>query len=140
MWVLLFSLVSFVIANFGLSNIINYSIPVLMFLYPLAVALMLLTFLSKLFNHSRLVYVAAISVTFLISIVDGFKTFCDLLGMNYFGWLAHIVSFYEQVLPFYKNGLGWLLPVLITILITGIFASVHNFSALRVKDKTESAL
>ena len=111
-----------------------------MFLYPLAVALMLLTFLSKLFNHSRLVYVAAISVTFLISIIDGFKTFCDLLGMEYFGWLAHIVSFYERVLPFYKNGLGWLLPVLITIFITGIFASVHNFSALRVKNKTESAL
>ncbi|MDR7237964.1 branched-chain amino acid transport system II carrier protein [Neobacillus drentensis] len=140
MWVLIFSLVSFVIANFGLSNIINYSIPVLMFLYPLAVALMLLTFLSKLFNHSRLVYVAAISVTFLISIIDGFKTFCDLLGMEYFGWLTHIVSFYERVLPFYKNGLGWLLPVLITIFITGIFASVHNFSALRVKNKTESAL
>ena len=140
MWVLLFSLVSFVIANFGLSNIINYSIPVLMFLYPLAVALMLLTFLSKLFNHSRLVYIAAISVAFLISIIDGFKTFCDLLGMEYFGWLAHIVSFYERVLPFYKNGLGWLLPVLITIFITGIFVSVHNFSALRVKNKTESAL
>ncbi|WP_066256175.1 branched-chain amino acid transport system II carrier protein [Neobacillus drentensis] len=140
MWVLIFSLVSFVIANFGLSNIINYSIPVLMFLYPLAVALMLLTFLSKLFNHSRLVYVAAISVTFLISIIDGFKTFCDLIGMEYFGWLAPIVSFYERVLPFYKNGLGWLLPVLITIFITGIFASVHNFSAIRVKNKTESAL
>jgi len=140
MWVLIFSLVSFVIANFGLANIINFSIPVLMFLYPLAIALMLLTFLSKLFNHSRLVYVAAISVTFMISIIDGFKTFCDLVGMKYFGWLAHIVSFYERVLPLYNNGLGWLLPVLISILITGIFVSVHNFSTLRIKNKTENAL
>ena len=140
MWVLIFSLVSFVIANFGLANIINFSIPVLMFLYPLAIALMLLTFLSKLFNHSRLVYVAAISVTFMISIIDGFKTFCDLVGMKYFGWLAHIVAFYERVLPLYNNGLGWLLPVLISILITGIFVSVHNFSTLRIKNKTENAL
>ncbi|MEH7304600.1 branched-chain amino acid transport system II carrier protein [Neobacillus drentensis] len=131
-WVVFFSLVSFVIANFGLSNIINFSIPVLMFLYPLAIALMLLTFLSKLFNHSRIVYVAAISVTFMISIIDGFKTLCDLLGIEYFGWLAHIIRFYEQILPFYHNGLGWLIPVLVTILITGIFANVQNFSGVRV--------
>lgn len=131
-WVVFFSLVSFVIANFGLSNIINFSIPVLMFLYPLAIALMLLTFLSKLFNHSRLVYVAAISVTFMISIIDGFKTLCDLLGIEYFGWLAHIIRVYEQILPFYNNGLGWLIPVLVTILITGIFANVQNFSGVRV--------
>jgi LIVCS family branched-chain amino acid:cation transporter len=140
MWVLFFSLVSFVIANFGLANIINFSIPVLMFLYPLSIALMLLTFLSKLFNHSRIVYVSAISVTFMISIIDGLKTFCDLVGIEYFGWLAQIVAFYDRVLPFYNNGLGWLLPVLVTILITGIFVSVQNFSAHRVKNKTESAL
>ncbi|MFP5114815.1 branched-chain amino acid transport system II carrier protein [Bacillaceae bacterium C204] len=140
MWVLFFSLVSFVIANFGLSNIINFSIPVLMLLYPLAIALMLLTFLSKLFNHSRIVYAAAISVTFMISVIDGFKTLCDLLGIEYFGWLAQIVGFYERVLPFYKNGLGWVLPALITILITGIIVRVQNFSGVRVKNKTESAL
>ncbi|MEH7074440.1 branched-chain amino acid transport system II carrier protein [Neobacillus drentensis] len=139
MWVFIFSLVSFAIANFGLANIINFSIPVLMFLYPLAVALMLLTFLSKLFNHSQIVYAAAISVTFMISIIDGFKTFCDLLGMKYFGWLTHIVAFYERVLPLYKNGLGWLLPVLITILITAIFVSAKNFFTFRVKNNTENA-
>jgi LIVCS family branched-chain amino acid:cation transporter len=138
MWVLFFSLVSFVIANFGLSNIINFSIPVLMLLYPLAIALMLLTFLSKLFNHSRIVYAAAISVTFMISVIDGFKTLCDLLGIEYFGWLAQIVGFYERVLPFYKNGLGWVLPVLITILITGIIVRVQNFNGVQVKNKTES--
>ncbi|WP_420492024.1 branched-chain amino acid transport system II carrier protein, partial [Neobacillus drentensis] len=140
MWVLFFSLISFVIANFGLANIINFSIPLLMFLYPLSIVLMLLTFLSKLFNHSRIVYVSAISVTFMISIIDGLKTFCDLVGIDYFGWQAQIVSFYDRVLPFYNNGLGWLLPVLVTILITGIFVSVQNFSAHRVKNKTESAL
>jgi len=138
MWVLFFSLVSFVIANFGLSNIINFSIPVLMLLYPLAIALMLLTFLSKLFNHSRIVYAAVIIVTFMISIIDGFKTLCDLLGIEYFVWLEKIVNFYERVLPFYHNGLGWLLPVLVTIILTGSIVGLQNFSSLRVKNKTES--
>ena len=140
MWVVIFSLVSFVVANFGLSNIIHFSIPVLMLLYPLAVALMLLTFLSKLFNHSRLVYVAATTVTFMISLIDGLKTFCQLLEIEYFGWLKSIISFYEKTLPLYNDGLGWLLPVLLTILITGLIVRVQNFNALRLKDKTEGTI
>ncbi len=132
-WVVFFSVVSFVVANFGLSNIIHFSIPVLMLLYPLAVVLMLLTFLSKLFNHSRIVYAASIAVTFLISIIDGFKTFCELLGIDYFGWLAPIVTFYKRSLPLYNDGLGWLLPVLVTILVTGVSVAVLNFFAIRNK-------
>jgi LIVCS family branched-chain amino acid:cation transporter len=47
LFVYLFSLISFVIANFGLAKIITFSIPVLMFLYPLAIVLIFLTFLSR---------------------------------------------------------------------------------------------
>lgn len=121
-----FTAMTFVVANFGLANIINYSIPVLMFLYPLAIVLMLLTFLSPLFNHSRIVYVSATVVTFMISIIDGVKTFCELFEMEYFGWLAPIVSFYEEVLPLYSEGLGWLLPVVIVIAITGVIVRLQR--------------
>ncbi|VEF46883.1 branched-chain amino acid uptake carrier [Bacillus freudenreichii] len=123
-FVVFFSLLSFTIANFGLANIINYSIPVLMFLYPLAIVLMLLTFLSPLFKHSRLVYVAATAVTFCISIIDGLKTFCALFEIPYWGWMAPIVDFYEKNLPMYAEGLGWLVPVLPVIVVTGIIARV----------------
>ena len=47
LFVTIFTTFCFVVANFGLSNIITYSIPVLMFLYPLAVVLMLLTFCRR---------------------------------------------------------------------------------------------
>ncbi|MFD2442468.1 branched-chain amino acid transport system II carrier protein [Bacillus sp. CGMCC 1.16607] len=127
-FVIFFSLFSFVIANFGLSNIIMYSIPVLMFLYPLSVVLMLLTFLSPIFNHSRVVYVAATAVGFMISSIDGLKTFCDLFGIPYFKWIEPIVSFYERALPLYSAGLGWLLPVVVVILITGIAVRIQRLS------------
>ncbi|GHH99269.1 branched-chain amino acid transport system II carrier protein [Neobacillus kokaensis] len=139
-FVLLFSTVCFIIANFGLSNIINFSIPVLMFLYPLAVALMILTFLSKLFNHSRFVYTSAIVVTFLISIIDGFKTFCQLFKIDYFGWLAAVIDFYERALPLYNQGLGWVIPVLITIFITGFIARLGNLSGAGAKNKSEGTV
>ena len=37
-WAIVFCLMSFVFANLGLSTIISYAVPVLMFLYPLAIA------------------------------------------------------------------------------------------------------
>ncbi|MGM8216121.1 branched-chain amino acid transport system II carrier protein [Bacillaceae bacterium W0354] len=122
--VVFFALITFTFANFGLANIINYSIPVLMFLYPLAVVLMLLTFLSPLFNHARIVYVSATVITLLISIVDGLKAFFS----EYPNWLLTIVQFYDKYLPMYTQGLGWLLPALVVITVTGILARVLSLS------------
>ena len=99
-----------------------------MFLYPLAIVLMLLTFLSPLFNHSRVVYVSATAVTFLISVMDGLKTFYELFEIPYFGWMSSIISFYERFLPLYSEGLGWLVPVLVVILVTGAIGRFHRLS------------
>ncbi len=125
-FVIFFSILCFVIANFGLKNIINYSIPVLMFLYPLAIVLMLLTFLSPLFHHAKLVYVAATIVTLFISIVDGFKMYYDLFEKTYPLWLNSLLTLYTNYLPLYNDGLGWLLPVGIVIVITGVLARLFG--------------
>jgi len=119
---IIFSVVSFIIANFGLANIIAFSVPVLMFLYPLTIVLMLLTFLSPLFDHSQIVYAGTIGVTFLISIVDGLKALCDSLKIDYFGWLSSIISFYKDFLPLYNQGLGWLVPAIIAIVLTTVIS------------------
>lgn len=49
-WLTLTTLASFVIANFGLQQIIAWSTPMLMFLYPLAMVLILLSVFSPFFN------------------------------------------------------------------------------------------
>jgi branched-chain amino acid:cation transporter, LIVCS family len=113
-----------------LTNIITYSIPVLMFLYPLAVVLMLLTFASPLFNHSRVVYIAGTAVAFMISIIDGLKTLCQTLEIDYFTWMNPIIKFYENVLPLYEEGLGWLLPVLAIMLVTGVLVRLVKTSTV----------
>src|SRR5690606_34487411 len=43
-YVVIFSVFSLIVTNAGLANIITYSIPVLMFLYPLAIVLIILAF------------------------------------------------------------------------------------------------
>lgn len=126
--VVFFSAITFIVANFGLANIISFSIPVLMFLYPLAMILMLLTFLSPLFNHERFVYVSTTAVTFLISIVDGFNALSGTLEVD-FSWLTPILSLYERILPFYNEGLGWLIPALVVIIITSIISRLVKSEA-----------
>src|SRR5699024_9890110 len=54
-FVFFFTILTFGFANFGLANIITYSVPVLMILYPLAIGLMMLSFLSPLFHHKQFV-------------------------------------------------------------------------------------
>ena len=46
-WAIIFSAISFLFANLGLSAIIDYSIPVLMLLYPQAIELILLALFGK---------------------------------------------------------------------------------------------
>ena len=55
-WAVIFSVVSFLIANLGLSTIIEYAVPVLMFLYPLAITLILLALFGRFFGNDQRVY------------------------------------------------------------------------------------
>ena len=111
-FVVLFIIMTTVFANFGLSSIITYSIPVLLLLYPLAITLILLTFAAPLFGHQRWVFVSVTAFTFLISIIDGLKGF---FGEAAPSWLASIVNVYDTILPFYGIGLGWLVPFIILV-------------------------
>lgn len=131
-FVILFTTFCFVVANFGLANIITYSIPLLMFIYPLAIVLMLLAFTSPLFHHAKLVYVSATIVAFMISIIDGVKELARSLEIENFSWVQPIITFYENYLPLYEHGLGWLLPVIITILVTSIIVRVKSEETVHV--------
>ena len=65
------SFISFLFANVGLTKIIMYSVPVLMFLYPLAIAMIVLTLFSSKFHHSKIIYQCTIFFTMIAALVDG---------------------------------------------------------------------
>src|SRR5699024_9062743 len=93
---------------------------------PLAIVLMLMTFLSPLFHHARSVYVSTTIVRFLIIIVDGCKSIIYRLKMDYYVWLKTIMSFYYSIFPLYDEGHGWLLPALIVIAISGTISRIYK--------------
>ena len=104
-WAVAFSVVSFLIANLGLDTIIAYSLPVLMFLYPLAITLILLGLCGNAFGHSRCVYGWVTGCTLVAALYD----FLNALLPNY-PQLAGILQAIGRVLPLSSYGLGWILP------------------------------
>jgi branched-chain amino acid:cation transporter, LIVCS family len=116
-FVFILCLVSFTIANFGLNNIIKFAIPVLMFLYPLAIVLILLALSSSLFNNKQTVYAIAMIFTFFVSLIDGYKALVSSIPEATLSIFDAVEKIYSDFLPFYDIGLGWILPALIGALI-----------------------
>ncbi|MEO4054155.1 branched-chain amino acid transport system II carrier protein [Solibacillus sp. CAU 1738] len=103
-YLIIFTLFSLIISNFGLEDIIAYSLPILLAIYPVAIVLMVLALFANLFNHNPLVYSLALIATALVSIYDGLKK----VGIE--------IPAYEKALsylPFYEHNLGWLVPAII---------------------------
>lgn len=110
-WAIIFTVFSFAVSNFGLSKIINYSLPVLMFLYPLAITLILLALSGKLFGHDRVVYVCVTAFTCVAAVFDLVKTLPAELqaGLH----LEPVIGFARNVLPWFDLNLGWVVPAIV---------------------------
>ena len=107
-WAIVFSVVSFLIANLGLNAIIDYSVPVLMFLYPLSITLVVLALCGKWFRHARCVYVWVTGFTLVAAIFDLIKALpAGLLTRLH---LQSVPEAVEDILPLYSLGLGWVCP------------------------------
>ena len=113
-WAAFFAVVSMLISNIGLNQILAVSVPVLGAMYPIAIVLIALAFLHPLIGRFRLVYPASILLTGLVSLA----TALDGIGLVLPG-----VSPLIRRLPLYAEQLGWLLPAVVGMAI-GIVLSL----------------
>ena len=127
-WAIIFSAVSFLFANLGLNSIITYSLPVLMFLYPLAIVLIRLALFGKFFGHDRRVYAWTIGFTLLPAVYDGFMTLNANVTIIDSTVIREITSKY---LPFSDLGLGWLCPAAVGF---AIGLTMHLVSRRKIKN------
>lgn len=117
-WAVVFSLVSFGIANFGLTTIVSWCVPVLMFLYPLAITLILLSLSGKLIGANPTVYRTTTAFTLIAAVFDMIGTVSGMVPGS--RMLAGLKAFAGNILPLYDLGLGWILPAAIGFLV-GLF-------------------
>ena len=114
-WAVIFSVVAFLIATVGLNTITAWSLPVLMFLYPLAITLILLTLLGNFFQHDRAVYISVTVLTLIASLYDMLRTLPD--GICTAWHLDGIINAIGKVLPFADLGLAWICPAALGLVI-----------------------
>jgi LIVCS family branched-chain amino acid:cation transporter len=113
-WLALSCLASFFTANFGLDTIISWSTPMLMFLYPLAMVLIVLSVCSPLFKKDGVVYFFVIVFTVVPAFGDMVVAFPKVVSQSAFG-LA--VASLRNHLPLASMGLSWLFPALVGLAI-----------------------
>ena len=123
-WAVAFCLLSFGIANLGLNTIIAYSLPVLMFLYPLAITLILLTLCGRFFGNDLRIYRWVTVFTAAAALVD----FINALPAEA-QRVLHLQGFAETAgnfLPFSEQGFGWLCPALIGFVIGAVHCRIRR--------------
>ena len=113
-WAVVFSLVSFGIANFGLTTIVSWCVPVLMFLYPLAITLILLSLSGKFIGTNPTVYRTTTAFTLIAAVFDMVGAVSGMMPGSRV--LAGLKAFAGNILPLYDLGLGWILPAAIGFL------------------------
>ena len=104
-WLRVTTILSFTTANFGLNTIISWTMPFLMLLYPLAMAMILPALCSSLFKNRKIVYQMTTLFTVIPALLDGIKA---LPVQNSF--TSALTSWYTHTIPFAANGLGFILP------------------------------
>ena len=118
-WAIGFCTVSFLIANVGLNAILNYSLPVLMFLYPLAITLILLTLLGKVYQNDGRVYRWVTGFTLAAALFDFAKSLAGAqpAAVSAALHLDAAVEFAGRWLPLFGLGLGWVCPAAVGFVI-----------------------
>ena len=105
--VVIFGCFSLLVANQGLTQLISVSVPVLVGLYPLAIVLVALNLLGGLWLSPRRVFVPVMTVTLIFGLVDGFAA----------AGFKQLVPRLFSEMPLAAQSLGWLVPVLVTLLL-----------------------
>lgn len=123
-WAVIFTAISFIITNFGLSRILEYSLPALMFLYPLTITLILLALFGKFFDHDKAVYVSVTAFTCTAALFDFLKTLPVALQNALH--LDGILALAQKCFPFFSLNLGWILPAIIGFMIGLCIHALHK--------------
>lgn len=118
-WATFFTVLSFAIALFGLSAIIKGAIPVLLFLYPLSISLIVLTFLHDFFQGSRKVYLLATLFTMVPALYDALKA----AGLS-----VPVMARFMASLPLSSSNMSWILFFAVGFLLGLVWEKVSEIA------------
>lgn len=117
-WVMLVvAVVSFIVSNVGLTELLTISVPVLFVIYPPCIVIVLMSFINKIWNNSSNVYVPVTLVALFFGIFDGFR----VSGIP--------VPEFISRLPLSELSIPWLVPSVIVLIIATIWDRIKKPAA-----------
>ena len=100
-------------ANFGLDAILSVATPVMYFLYPLAITLILLSLLTPWLGYARGLFGTVTLFTLVPALLDGLNALPA--GLHH-GWIAQLLRL-GHFLPGFAYGLGWVVPAVLGLVV-----------------------
>ncbi len=98
---------SALVANIGLTQLISISVPVIVAIYPLAIALVVMNLLRNKMPTASRIFTLTIPVVSIFALID---------GLNAASLLPETIKLQmEQWLPLFDQGLGWIAPFAIAL-------------------------
>ncbi|MCC8375850.1 MULTISPECIES: branched-chain amino acid transport system II carrier protein [Photorhabdus] len=113
---------SMLTSNLGLSHLIKISIPVLTAIYPPCIVLIVLSFTLCWWNNFTRILAPVMLVSLLFGILDAIKSSEAL---------AYLLPNWATRLPLADQGLAWLAPSLLVLVVAGIYDRVLGRSGAR---------
>lgn len=133
-WLRVTTFLSFIVANAGLDNIIAWSLPVLMLLYPLSLALILVSLTVHAKPYAGIVYKMTIAFTVLPAILDMLNA--SPAVVTNLAFIKMILRYYHQYIPLANLGLGWITLTLAGFILGLIIGKLVDF--VSVNDTVEN--
>lgn len=112
-WVVLFTLMTTIISNIGLTELLKITLPALLFIYPISIMLVVLKLIYRYIVNKKMTYAFTIGTVVLFSAADSLKQ------MN---MLPDVIDKGLHYFPLYAQGLAWLLPSFIVLFLMICFS------------------
>ena len=122
-WCVLLALVSFLVGNVGLTQIIMLAVPVLMFLYPLAITLILASFVCALAGQDSRLYRWPMVPACVAAFGDALSVLPKSLAST--NLVQSLLALYRH-LPQFDLGMGWVVPTMVGLAVAVIAKKMRN--------------
>ena len=109
-WVIIITILSFIICNLGLNTILNISIPILNAIYPVSIVLIILGLSDYFWKNNKIIYPLTITGVGIISVIYALEQ------VNF--KLSFLSNFLNSYLPLYSLGYGWVLIFIVLFIIS----------------------
>ena len=111
--------VEFIISLVGVDSLINLAVPVLTFIFPIMIALILFSAFDKYVPYDW-TYLGAVVGAGIVGLVQGINTLSQLLGGKLLGDAVKLIGTF----PLATYGLEWIVPTFVGALIFTILAAI----------------